>query len=312
MDILSIINKKKHRGILTKDEIEYFIDGFVKTKQIKDYQASALLMAIYLNGLNFKETYDLTKAMLNSGKTIDLTKVKGIKIDKHSTGGVGDKVSLILMPICAALGLKVAKMSGKGLGHTGGTIDKLESVGFKYDLNQSDYVRLLNKVGICISGQTDNIVPADKIIYNLRNATGTVGSKALIAASIVAKKLALKTDYVFLDVKVGDGGFNKTIKDAIELSQLMLNLFKAFHRKAVVHITNMTQPLGRAIGNAIELKAALEFLDNHPESESVKKLIDKFVVDILITTKLVKSKDHARKMIEQIINAKLALKKFND
>jgi pyrimidine-nucleoside phosphorylase len=312
MDILSIIDKKKNKQTLTRQEIDYFIDGFVKTKTIKDYQASALLMAIFINGLNKDETLNLTKAMLNSGKTIDLAKVRGVKIDKHSTGGVGDKVSLILLPICAALGLKVAKMSGKGLGHTGGTIDKLESVDFKYNLQPNDYIRLLNQVGLCISAQTQDIVPADKMLYNLRNATATVASQSMIAASIVAKKLALKTNYVFLDVKVGDGGFNKDIKAAVILSQLMLDLFKAFKRCAVVHITNMTQPLGRAIGNGIELKAAIDFLNNKAESQCVKNLIYTFVADILITTKFAKNKVIAYKMIDQVIKSKAALNKFNE
>jgi pyrimidine-nucleoside phosphorylase len=312
MTILDIIEKKKNKQTLTEEEIIFFINGYTKTKEITDYQASAFLMAMFINGFNSKETYFLTKAMLHSGIVVDLSNIKGTKIDKHSTGGVGDKVSLILAPICAALGIKVPKMSGKGLGHTGGTIDKLESIGVKCELDKKEYLTLLKQNGLFIVSQTDDIVPADKLIYKLRNATATVDCVPLMASSIVSKKLALKTDYVFLDVKVGDGGFNKTLDDAIKLSKVMLNIFKQFKRKAIIHITDMSQPLGRAIGNAIEVKESIDFLNGKFNSLDLKTLIFDFVVDILLETKKAKSKQEAINLITQIIESKKAIKCFLD
>jgi pyrimidine-nucleoside phosphorylase len=311
MDILSIIEKKRFKQVLTQAEINYFVTEYTKRKTIPDYQAAAFLMACAINGLNNDETFFLTDAILHSGKTVDLKSVPGIKIDKHSTGGVGDKVSLILTPICIALGLKVAKISGKGLGHTGGTIDKLESVGVNCNLRGNEYLNLLRNVGAYIMAQTDDLVPADKMIYNLRNATSTVQSLPLIAASIVAKKLALHTDYVFLDVKVGDGGFCPTLACAKELSRIMLNLFKRFKRKAIIHITNMKQPLGRAIGNAIEMKASIDFLNGNYESLEIKDLIFDFVADILLTVKKVKTRNEALKKIKAVIDNGSALKCFD-
>ena len=253
MDILSIIQKKRDKLNLNENEINFFINAYTKTKEITDYQAAALLMAIYINGLNDAETYYLTKAMLNSGKTIDFEGIDDIIIDKHSTGGVGDKVSLILLPICVACGIKVAKISGKGLGHTGGTIDKLESIGVDTNLQGNEYLEILKKTGMFIMGQTKDLVPADKLLYDLRNATNTVNSLPLIAASIVSKKIALKTDYIFLDVKVGDGAFCSNYKQAMQLSKIMMNLFKKFKRNALIHITNMDQPLGKAIGGGMKV-----------------------------------------------------------
>ncbi|MDR3330523.1 MAG: thymidine phosphorylase [Mycoplasmataceae bacterium] len=310
MDILSIIEKKRNKQILSKEEIGFFINAYTKEHIIKDYQASALLMAITLNGLNDQETLYLTDAMLRSGVTIDLSCIKGIKIDKHSTGGVGDKVSLILAPICAALGIKVAKLSGKGLGHTGGTIDKLEAINVNCYIGKPKYLSLLKNVGMFIAAQTEDLVPADRALYALRNATGTVQSIPLIASSIASKKLALKTDYIFLDVKVGDGGFNTTIDDAVKLSRELLKIFKAYKRKCVIHITNMTQPLGRAIGNAIEVKSSVEFLKGNPECPEIKTLIDDFIIDILMTTKKCNDRIKAQRMIDTVINNGSALKIF--
>ncbi|MDR1235194.1 MAG: thymidine phosphorylase [Mycoplasmataceae bacterium] len=311
MDILSIIEKKRTDQELTKNEIFYFIDQLVNKKTINDYQAAALIMAININGMNPTETFHLTDAMLKSGEIINLDKVSGVKIDKHSTGGVGDKVSLILSPICAALGIKVAKISGKGLGHTGGTIDKLESIGVDCNLNEKQYLKLLKDNGLFIMAQTDELTPADRTIYALRNATSTVQSIPLIASSIACKKLALKTDYIFLDVKVGDGGFCKTINDATKLSHALLAIFKECHRKAIIHITNMTQPLGRAIGNAIEIKASIDFLKGNPECDEVKSLIYDFVADIMLTVKKTKTRKQALMQIEQVIQTGKASKVFN-
>jgi pyrimidine-nucleoside phosphorylase len=248
--------------------------------------------------------------MLNSGKSIDFKGVDGIIIDKHSTGGVGDRVSLCLSPICAALNINVAKLAGRGLGHTGGTIDKMESVDMQTELTREDYLKNLQKNGLFIMSQSDDIVSADKEIYALRNVTGTVQSLPLIASSVVSKKLALHTHYVFLDVKVGSGAFMENIKDAMELSKLMLNIFSKFKRKAIIHLTNMSQPLGRSIGNAIEMKATIDSLNGDFETPDFKSLIYDFVGDILTFTKKAKDKIHAYKMINDVINSKKALNIF--
>lgn len=312
MNIISIIQNKKNRLALTKEEIEYFVNGYVKRNTITNYQAASLLMAINLIGLNEDETYYLTKAYLESGETIDFKETKGVIIDKHSTGGVGDKVSLILGPICAACGIKVAKISGKGLGHTGGTIDKLASIGVNTDLQIPECKKLLNSVGMFITSQTKNITPADKKIYALRNATCTVNSIPLIAASIVSKKLALATDFVFLDVKVGSGSFTKTLSEAIELSKLMMKLFKRFNRKAIIHITDMNQPLGTSVGNAIEVKEAINFLNGNFENQHLKQLIFDFMIDILTATGKAKTRSQAEKKVNEVIRNKSAIKAFID
>jgi pyrimidine-nucleoside phosphorylase len=310
MDILSIIEKKRTKQELSKAEIFFFIDQLVTKKTINDYQASALIMAININGMSENETFYLTDAMLKSGETIDFKGIPGIIIDKHSTGGVGDKISLILSPICVALGIKIAKISGRGLGHTGGTIDKLDSISVNCDLSQNQYMKLLKHDSMFIMSQTDQLTPADKIIYALRNATSTVNSIPLITSSIVCKKMALKTDFVFLDVKVGDGGFCKTLDDALKLSHALLSTFKKYQRPTIIHITNMTQPLGRAIGNAIEVKAAIDFLKGFPESNEVKKLIYDFVADILLTVGKVKKRSDAIHQIDDVVKNGTALQIF--
>jgi pyrimidine-nucleoside phosphorylase len=312
MNIIEIIEKKKQKKILTEQEIDFFVKGAVN-KTISDYQTTSLLMAIVLNGMNNQETSDLTKAMLNSGKTYDFINKKDIVIDKHSSGGVGDKVSIILIPICIALGLKVAKMSGRGLGHTGGTIDKLEAINVNTSLNYQQQKNILNKVGGFIAQQTDDIVPADKVIYALRNDSGTVDSIPLIASSIVSKKLALKKDYTFLDVKVGSGAFMQTLEDAKKLSSVMRDIFTSLKQKVVIHITDMNQPLGRAIGNAIEIKETIDFLKGSSNiDDSLKSLIYDFVSDILITIKKAKNKNEAFSKIDEVINNRSALNKLYD
>lgn len=310
MTIIDIIEKKKQKQVLTEKEINFFINGYTKSQSIKDYHAAALLMAILLNGFNDLETYYFTKAILNSGKIIDFKQIPGIKIDKHSTGGVGDKVSLILAPICVALGLKVCKASGSGLGHTGGTLDKLMSIRVKTNLSKKQYFHLLKKDGMFIISQTPEICPADKPIYMLRNATATIDTLPLIAASVVAKKLAFKSDYVFIDIKVGSGAFCTTIAKAKELARIMMFLFKKFKHRAVIHLTDMSQPLGTNVGNAIEVVGAIDYLKGHPENSAIKDLIDGFIVDILLTTKKAKTPKQAQEMIDEVIQSGKAYQVF--
>ena len=254
MDIIEIIEHKRDKKKLSKEEIEYFIKGYVNN-EIKDYQASSLLMAIYLNGMEKDEIANLTEAMRVSGEVWDLSCIEGIKVDKHSTGGVGDKVSLILGPMIASLGAKLAKMSGRGLGHTGGTIDKLESIpGFRVNLTKEEFINQVNNVGMSIIGQDKNIDPADKKIYALRDVTGTVSSIPLIASSIMSKKLASGADAILLDVKYGNGAFMKTIDEAKKLATTMVEIGKSLNKDVKAEVTDMNQPLGCAIGNNLEIK----------------------------------------------------------
>jgi len=260
MRFLDIIVKKREGRELSTKEIGYWIKEYV-AGNIPDYQVSSLLMAIVLNGMNARETSDLTLAMMHSGEVIDLSRIKGIKVDKHSTGGVGDKTSLALGPMVAACGAKLAKMSGRGLGHTGGTLDKLESIrGFNCYLDKEQFVKQVNDINLAIIGQTSSLVPADKKLYALRDVTATVDSIPLIASSIMSKKLAAGSDAILLDVKYGDGAFMKTPEAAIELAQSMIDIGTALGRSVRAMITDMNQPLGRAIGNALEVKEAVETL----------------------------------------------------
>ncbi len=263
MNTVELIRKKRNKEELSTEEIKYLINNFTKNK-IPDYQFSAFLMAGFLNGFSKKETAALTEAMLYSGKIIDLSKIKGKKIDKHSTGGVGDKTSLILAPIVAAAGVNVPMISGRGLGHTGGTLDKLEAItGFKTDLNISAYKRVLNKSGAVLIGQTKDIAPADKLIYSLRDVTATVESIPLITASIMSKKLAEGIDGLVLDVKTGSGAFMRETKDAKELAESLINTAKAFKKKVIAFITDMNQPLGNYIGNWLEVYESIQVLQGN-------------------------------------------------
>lgn len=260
MNAVDIISKKRYGETLTNEEIDYMVLGFTEGR-IPDYQMSALLMAICLNGLNKDETVELTRIMKESGDTVDLSAIEGIKVDKHSTGGVGDKTTLIVAPIAAACGVPIAKMSGRGLGFTGGTVDKMESIpGFRTSMEQDEFIESVNSKGIAVIGQTGHIAPADKKIYALRDVTGTTESLGLITSSIMSKKLAAGADAIVLDVKCGRGAFMKHYDDAVELAQWMVDIGKASGKNTVAIISDMNQPLGNAVGNALEVQEAMDVL----------------------------------------------------
>ena len=266
MRMYDIIKKKRDGASLTEQEINFFIDGYVKG-EIPDYQAAALLMAVYYKGMDLDETRALTFAVRDSGVKLDFSGVKGIRVDKHSTGGVGDKTSLVVAPIVASLGVKVAKMSGRGLGHTGGTIDKLESIpGFKTDLSEEDFLNVVNKVGVAIVGQSHELAPADKKLYALRDVTATVDCLPLIVSSIMGKKLAADDDCIVLDVKTGSGAFAKTVEESARLARVMVDIGKSAGKKMLALITDMDRPLGLNIGNSLEVIEAIDTLNgNGPE-----------------------------------------------
>lgn len=285
MNIVDIIIKKRNKEELSEEEIKYFIKGYC-TDDIKDYQASSLLMACYLNGLSDTETYFLTKAIIESGETLDLSAINGITVDKHSTGGVGDKTSLVLVPLLASLNVKVLKMSGKGLGHTGGTIDKLNSIpGFKTEIKKDNFIKQVNKIGCCLVSQSQEIALADKKLYALRDVTGTVESTPLIASSIMSKKIALNTDIICLDVKVGNGAFFKDLKSAVKASKLMIKIGNMFDKKVSAVISSMDQPLGNAIGNSLEVKEAIETLQGNGPKDLEETCIE-LAYQILKETKM--------------------------
>ncbi len=309
MRIYDIIYKKRNGQKLSDDEIQFMIDGYVKD-EIKDYQMSALLMAIFIKGMTDRELYKMTLAMAYSGNIIDLSEIDGIKVDKHSTGGVGDKTTIIIAPIAAACGVKIAKMSGKGLGHTGGTIDKLESInGFKTTISQKQFFEIVKNVGASIVSQTENLAPADKKIYALRDVTATVDSIPLIAASVMSKKLAAGSDCILLDVKVGSGAFMKNIDDAIALSKNMVSIGESAGKKTIALITNMDMPLGNNIGNCLEIKEAIDILIGKG---------DKDLIDICVTlsaymiymAKKAPSLEIAKEMAKDVIQNGKAFEKF--
>lgn len=274
MRMFDIIAKKRDGGELTDSEIAFFVKGCT-SGQIPDYQISALLMAIYLKGMSERETEVLTLEMAKSGEQVDLSVIDGVTVDKHSTGGVGDKTTLIVVPIVAALGGKVVKMSGRGLGHTGGTVDKLESInGFKTELSPEEFIECVNTVGACMIGQSGNLAPADKKLYALRDVTATVSCIPLIASSIMSKKLASGSDCIVLDVKVGSGAFMKTFADAQKLSEQMIRLGNAAGRKVASVITNMDIPLGYAIGNSLEVIEAVKILKGEQKDELYEVCIE--------------------------------------
>jgi len=306
-----IISNKKLGKELTEEEIKFFVNGFVEGS-IPDYQVSALLMAIYFKELNKKETHLLTHFMMHSGDTIDLSSLSGIKVDKHSTGGVGGKTTIVLAPLVAAAGASVAKMSGRGIGHTGGTLDKLESFSnIDLGLTQDKFLESVETIGIAVSGQTANLVPADKKLYALRDVTATVNQISLIASSIMSKKLASGSDAIVLDVKMGSGGFMETKEDAFELAKAMVEIGEGLERETVAVITQMEEPLGRAIGNALEVKEAIATLQgNGPED--LLELCLELGANMLILAKKESSVESAKNRLKACISDGSALNKLKE
>lgn len=311
MNIIEIIEKKRDHQKLSQDEIKYFVNGYVND-EIKDYQASALLMAICINGLDMDELKSLTQAMLNSGDVMDLSDISGIKVDKHSTGGVGDKTSLALGPILAACGLEFAKMSGRGLSHTGGTLDKLEAIdGFQINLEKERFIKQVNDIHIAIIGQTGNLVPADKKLYALRDVTGTVPSIPLIASSIMSKKLAAGADIILLDVKYGDGAFMPDKESAEQLAKTMISIGEQFNKVIKAEITSMEEPLGNAIGNTLEVKEAIATLQGKGPSDFSELCIHS-ACTLLMMANQASNVLEAREMVENVIANGSAFQKFVD
>ena len=309
MRMVDLILKKRNNEELTKEEIEFIIEGYTKG-EIPDYQVSALLMAIYFNGMTKEERLNLTIAMLKSGEEIDLSKIKGVKCDKHSTGGVGDKTSLVVGPLAAACGVKMAKMSGRGLGHTGGTLDKLESIpGFNISISSDDFYDQVNEIGLAIIGQTANITPADKLLYSLRDVTGTVESIPLISSSIMSKKLASGADNIVLDVKVGEGAFMKNIEEATKLADAMVNIGNLANRKTVAVLTEMNEPLGCAVGNSLEVIEAIETLKGNGPSDFVELCVY-FVSEILMVCGICENELQAKALVIEKINNREGLSKL--
>ena len=311
MRMYDLIMKKRKGHETTTEEIEFFVNGFTEG-QIPDYQVSALLMTMFFNEMTKRETADLTMAMVNSGDKVDLSKIKGIKVDKHSTGGVGDKTSICLTPLVASLGVPVAKMSGRGLGHTGGTIDKLETFkGFSVELTEDKFINDVNDINIAIMGQSGNLVPADKKLYALRDVTATVDNTALIASSIMSKKIASGADAIVLDVKVGDGAFMKTPEDAEVLAKEMVDIGKNVGRKTIAVISDMDQPLGFAIGNALEVMEAIELLKGNGPADLLELTLT-MGANMLICANKADTVEEARNLLMENINNGQGLKKLKE
>ncbi len=311
MLMVDVIRKKRDGGKLSQKEIDYFINGYVKG-EIPDYQVSALMMAIFFRSMDDEETGLLTQAMLHSGEKLDLSAINGFKVDKHSTGGVGDKTSLVLTPMVASLGVPVAKMSGRGLGHTGGTIDKLESFkGFTTSITNEQFIKNVNTVGISIMGQTKDLAPADKLLYALRDVTATVDNMSLIASSIMSKKLAAGANGIVLDVKSGSGAFMKNDEDAFELAKKMVDIGRFSNVKTMAVISDMDQPLGRAVGNAIEVREAIETLQGGGP-EDLKELCLTLGSHMVHMAGAADSAQEARFKLEESISSGRALDKLAD
>ncbi|MBQ6397920.1 MAG: pyrimidine-nucleoside phosphorylase [Oscillospiraceae bacterium] len=310
MQMTELIAKKRDGGALTTEEIGFMIDGYVRG-EIPDYQMSAMCMAILFSGMDDREILDLTMSMMHSGETLDLSPIRGVKADKHSTGGVGDKTSLVLCPMVAACGVKIAKMSGRGLGHTGGTIDKLESFpGFVTGIPEERFFENVNRIGIAIAGQTAEVCPADKKLYALRDVTGTVPSIPLIVSSIMSKKLAAGADVIVLDVKCGSGAFMKTPEQARELAEGLTRVGKLAGRKCAAVITDMDEPLGYAVGNALEVREAIDVLAGRTAAGELKSLCLTLGANMLTLSGLAADETEARAKLEATIADGSALRKL--
>lgn len=311
MRMVDLIAKKRDGKELTTEEINFVIEGYTKG-DIPDYQVSAWAMAIYFQDMSERERADLTMAMVNSGDTIDLSAIEGIKVDKHSTGGVGDTTTLVLAPLVAALDIPVAKMSGRGLGHTGGTIDKLESIeGFHVEISKDEFVNLVNTHKIAVIGQTGNLTPADKKLYALRDVTGTVNSIPLIASSIMSKKIAAGSDAIVLDVKTGAGAFMKTAEDAKELAHAMVSIGNNVGRKTMAVISDMSQPLGRAIGNSLEVQEAIDTLRGHGPAD-LEELCLALGRQMVYLAGKAATLEEAEEQLKEVIRNGKALEKFKE
>ena len=307
MRTVDLIQKKRDGQELSSNEIQWLIEGYV-AGTVPDYQMSAFAMAVYFQGMTTREISDLTMNMVKTGQEFDLSAIDGVKVDKHSTGGVGDKVTLILAPLVASFDVPVAKMSGRGLGHTGGTIDKLESIkGFQIERSQDEFIKQVQDIGVSVIGQSDQLVKADKLLYALRDVTATVDTIPLIASSVMSKKIAAGADAILLDVTVGEGAFMKTVDEARQLAQTMVNLGKAVGRKTVAVITDMSQPLGRAIGNRLEILEALEILQGKGRQD-ISHFICELAQIMLSLANVEKTVEEVRQHLE---NGK-ALKKFEE
>ena len=307
--MVDLIEKKRDGHELSKDEIAFLIKGYTEN-QIPDYQMSSMAMAIFFQGMTQQERVYLTEAMVKSGDQIDLSAINGIKVDKHSTGGVGDTTTLVLAPLVAAVGVPVAKMSGRGLGHTGGTIDKLEAVsGFHVEISNGEFIKLVNENKIAVIGQSANLTPADKKLYGLRDVTATVNSIPLIASSIMSKKIASGADAIVLDVKTGSGAFMKDLEDAIELAKAMVEIGNGVGRKTMAVISDMSQPLGNAIGNALEIKEAIDTLVGKGP-EDLQELCLVLGSHMVVLAEKAKTLDEARKMLVDVIENGKALETF--
>lgn len=309
MRMIDIIEHKRDGKILTNEEINFFITNYVDGK-IPDYQVSALLMAILFRGMSDEEIFNLTNDMLHSGDIIDLSKIKGVKVDKHSTGGVGDKTSLVLGPLVASCGAKLAKMSGRGLGHTGGTLDKMESIpGMQINISEDNFISQVNRIGMAIVGQTGHLVPADKKLYALRDVTGTVDSLPLIASSIMSKKLASGSDSILLDVKVGSGAFMKTLEMGEELAKTMVSIGKYFKKDTRAILTDMDEPLGLAVGNNLEVIEAINTLKGNGPKDLTELCIKAGAI-MLLQAKICNSFEEGEKLLQSKIENGEAFKKF--